>query len=169
VLAQAARIFLSAVPDTRLVLIGFPSDLSEKDVRAEAGSVGDRLQFIPFLSQPELARFLAKAAVYTMPSLYESCGNTWIEAAACGLPVVGSTLSCGPEVVLDGQTGLLADPNNPQDVADKIVCLLRNEDLAKRLGQAGRERAKSLFSIEVAVRESQAFYELCIRDLQSRN
>ncbi len=164
VLARAAEIFLREVPRSRLVLIGFPSDMTEHEVRAEAGAYGDRLEFIPFMNQTELAHFFATAAVYAMPSLYESCGNTWLEAAACGLPVVGSTLSCGPEVVLDGQTGLLADPNNHRDVADKIIRLLRDETLANQLGRAGCERAKKMFSIDVAVRTSQDFYERCLRD-----
>ncbi len=167
-LSRAAQIFLRAVPDSRLVLIGFPADMSEAEVRAEAGPVGDRLEFIPFMAQAELARIMAKAAVYAMPSLYESCGNTWVEAAASGVPAVGSTLSCGPEIVLDGQTGLLADPHNPQDIADKVVRLLRDRDLRQQLGHAGQERAKAIFSVEAGVRESEAFYRMCIQDSTTR-
>ncbi len=163
-LARAAQIFLREVPGSRLVFIGFPSDMNEEDLRAEAGSVADKLEFTPFMGQVELARLMASVAVYAMPSFYESCGNTWIEAAACGVPVVGSTLSCGPEIVLDGQTGLLADPNKPEDVAEKIVRLLRDKDLATRLGNAGRQRAEQLFSIEAAVCETEAFYEQCLQD-----
>jgi glycosyltransferase involved in cell wall biosynthesis len=164
ILARAAQTFLRAVPGSRLVLVGYPNDLTEAELRAEAGPVGDRLEFIPFMAQADLAKFLASAAVYAMPSLYESCGNTWVEAASCGVPVVGSTLSCGPEVVLDGETGLVADPASPNEVADKVVRLLRDPELAQRLGAAGRRRAVETFSVEVAVRESQSFYERCMDD-----
>jgi glycosyltransferase involved in cell wall biosynthesis len=163
-LARAARIFLPRIAGSKLVLIGFPADMTEQEVRAEAGPVADKLEFISFMDQTGLARYMASAAVYAMPSLYESCGNTWLEAAACGVPVVGSILSCGPEVVLDDQTGLLANPDDPEDVAEKVVRLLRDEALAARLGNAGRQRAEELFSIEAAVRESQAFYEQCLQD-----
>jgi starch synthase len=163
-LARAARIFLSQVPGSKLVLIGFPADMTEQEVRAEAGPVADKLEFIPFMDQTRLARYLASTAVYAMPSLYESCGNTWLEAAACGVPVVGSTLSCGPEAVVDGKTGLLANPNDPEHVAKNVVRLLRDEALAARLGNAGRQRAEELFSIEAGVRESRRFYELCRDD-----
>jgi glycosyltransferase involved in cell wall biosynthesis len=169
VLARAAGIFLREVTGSRLVLIGFPNDLSEQDVRNEAGAAGERIEFIPFMGQADLARYMASAAVYAMPSLYESCGNTWIEAASCGVPVVGSTLSCGPEIVLDGQTGLLADPSDPRDVAEKIMRLLRDEELSRRFGMAGRKRAEAQFSVEVAVRESQSFYERCMADKELRN
>lgn len=168
VLARAAELFLSEVPGSRLVLIGFPSDLSEQQVREEAGRMGNRLEFIPFMSQPELAAYMAKASVYAMPSLYESCGNTWVEAASCGVPVVGSTLSCGREVVLDGETGLLGNPDDPRDVADKVLRLLRDDALARRLGDAGRRRAEQVFSLEAAVRESTRFYEACIRDASAQ-
>jgi glycosyltransferase involved in cell wall biosynthesis len=163
-LARAARIFVREHPGARLVLIGFPDDLTEADVRAEAGPVGDRLEFIPFMGQAELARYMSQASVYAMPSLYESCGNTWVEAASSGVPVVGSTLSCGPEVVLDGETGLLANPHDPSDIANKVLQLLRDEEFSLRLGEAGRKRAKKVFSLEVAVRTSETFYEECMRD-----
>src|SRR5262249_24618667 len=78
-LARAARIFLSQVPGSKLVLIGFPADMTEKELRAEAGPVADKLEFIPFMDQTGLARYMASAAVYAMPSWYESCGNTWLE------------------------------------------------------------------------------------------
>jgi glycogen synthase len=163
-LARAAQIFLREVPGSRLVLVGFPADLTEAQVRAEAGPVGEQLEFVPFMQQADLARYLARATVYAMPSLYESCGNTWVEAAACSVPSVGTTLSCGPEIVLDGVTGLISDPNNPADVAEKIIRLLRDPELAHRLGAAGLRRANELFSLDIAVRESESFYEQCIQN-----
>jgi glycosyltransferase involved in cell wall biosynthesis len=163
VLAAAARVFLARRPATRLVMIGFPDDVSQDDVRGAAGAdVASRIEFIPYMKQADLASYFSRASVYAMPSLYESCGNTWIEAAACEAPVVGSTLSCGPEVVEDKKTGLLADPARPEDVAEKVLRLLDDPALGRRLGEAGRARAGRMFSLDVAVAESERFYNLCL-------
>jgi glycosyltransferase involved in cell wall biosynthesis len=113
------------------------------------------------MDQAELAPLMAQSTVFLMPSLYESCGNGWLEAMACAIPVVGSTLSCGPEVVADQETGFVVDPNNPQEIADKVSLLLQDEELNRRMGAAGRRRALEMFSVDVGVRKSEAFYEQC--------
>jgi glycosyltransferase involved in cell wall biosynthesis len=169
-LAAAAEIFLARRPQTKLVMIGFPADVSENDIMRVAGAnVASQITFIPYMKQAELASYLARASVYAMPSLYESCGNTWIEAAACETPVIGSNKSCGPEIVADGETGLLADPDNPQDIAEKILRLLDDCNLAARLGTAGRIRAKRMFSVELAVAEADRFYRECLTALNHNN
>lgn len=163
VLAEAARIFLAQLPDAQLVMVGFPDDVSEEDIRRIAGEqVESQIRFIPYMKQADLAVYMASASVYAMPSLYESCGNTWIEAAACEVPVIGSTWSCGPEIVADGENGLLADPGQPSDTAEKVMRLLGNRNLARRLGKAGRERARRLFSLDIAITEAERFYHECL-------
>lgn len=161
-LARAATSFLRDLPAARLVMATFESDLTKAEVLALAGEAAGRIEFLPFMSQKELARQLASASVFVMPSLYESCGNGWVEAMACGVPVVGSLLSCGPEVVSDGQTGFLCDPENPQDVAAKVKTLMRNRDLSARMGLAGRQAAIARFSVEKAAAISERFYGLCL-------
>jgi glycosyltransferase involved in cell wall biosynthesis len=161
-LAKAARIFLPANPGCKLLIVGFDSDLKLEEVLREAAEGAAQIEFMPFMTQERLATVIASAGIFAMPSLYESCGNGWIEAMSCALPVVGSTRSCGPEVVADGQTGLLADPENPADVADKITRLLRNPDWAAQLGQAGRRCVMERFSLDIAVMKSEQFYNACL-------
>ena len=161
VLARAASVFLPANPKSRLLMIGYDSDLSKSDVLKEAGAGASQIDFLPFMPQRELAGALNSAGIFAMPSLYESCGNGWIEAMSCSLPVVGSTASCGPEIVSDGRTGLLANPEDPTDVARKVTQLLRDPVMATRFGQAGRERVMERFSLNIAVAKSEEFYAAC--------
>jgi glycosyltransferase involved in cell wall biosynthesis len=140
----------------------FESDLTKSDVLALAGEAASRIEFLPFMPQAELAKRLARAAAFVMPSLYESCGNGWIEAMACGVPVIGSLWSCGPEVVSHGETGLLCDPESPEDIADKVKTVMRDRDLAMRLGRAGRRAALERFSVGKAAETSERFYRLCL-------
>lgn len=84
-------------------------------------------------------------------SLPEGLGKVIIEAMMMGKPVV-ATMSGGPsEVVIDGETGFLVPPKDPEKMAEAISKLLNNEGLRKRFGRAGRKRVKKLFSIETKV------------------
>jgi glycosyltransferase involved in cell wall biosynthesis len=163
-LARAAAIFLRDLPDVRLVMATFESDMTKREVLALAGEAASRIEFLPFMSQGELAKRLARASAFVMPSLYESCGNGWVEAMACGVPVIGSLSSCGPEVVSDGETGLLCDPEDANDVAEKVKIVVRDRGLAARMGRAGRRGAIERFSVEKAAETSERFYRLCEPD-----
>jgi len=109
-------------------------------------------------------RFLGAIDHHRMPALYraadlfimtsrelpvgnqESLALVYLEASYCGLPVVGSDTGGCPEAILDGQTGLLVDPENPRQIADAIVRLLADKDLASRLGAAGQKRVLHQFT-----------------------
>ncbi len=155
-LARAAGLVFQACETSRVVFLGFECDLSWNEVHALTGH-SDRARFISFVPQHELAVWLRRAAVYAMPSRYESCGNGWLEASASGAPVVGSFASCGPEVVEDGRTGLLADPESPDDVAAKILTCLSDPGLAKSLGESGVAVARERFSLDRAILRTESF------------
>ncbi len=75
-----------------------------------------------------------------LPSGNEGFGIVFLEANACGKPVIGGRSGGIPEAVIHGETGLLVDPNNPQEIYEAIVRLLTDDSLAKKLGERGRQR-----------------------------
>jgi len=77
--------------------------------------------------------------------VYEPLGIVNLEAMACGTAVVASKVGGIPEVVADGETGLLVPPDDPTALAESINSLTRDTERAKAMGTAGRERAGSLF------------------------
>ncbi|PEG32886.1 hypothetical protein CQY20_33860 [Mycolicibacterium agri] len=79
------------------------------------------------------------------PSLYEPLGIVNLEAMACGTAVVASNVGGIPEVVADGETGLLVQPDEPQALADALNTLARDPQRAEAMGYAGRQRAISEF------------------------
>ena len=116
------------------------------------------------------------AAVFCCPSIYEPFGIINLEAMACGTPVVGSAVGGIPEVVVDGETGILVDvglsdrpPHDPTDadafvarLADGINRLALDQDLARQMGEAGRQRVIDHFSWRSIANQTLALYKTLI-------
>jgi glycosyltransferase involved in cell wall biosynthesis len=104
---------------------------------------------------------LRSAQVGVFPSFSEAFGVAPIESMAQGCPTVYSRLSSGPELITDGEDGLLIDPANEKQIAEAIIKVIGDRDLSKRLGIAGRFRAEN-FSVESLGRQNLAFYQQCL-------
>ena len=97
------------------------------------------------LPKPEVIQLLTHATVFACPSVYEPLGIVNLEAMACATAVVGSRTGGIPEVVAEGETGLLVPPGEPGPLATALNALLRDPGLAQAMGQAGRKRAVAEF------------------------
>ena len=97
------------------------------------------------LSKREVIQLLSHSTLFACPSVYEPLGIVNLEAMACGTAVVASKVGGIPEVVADGETGLLVPPDDPDALAESINALTRDRDRAKAMGAAGRERAQTQF------------------------
>jgi starch synthase len=139
------------IGDAQLVLLAGAADTPEQ--LAEVTELVDGLHasrsgviWIPeMLPKPEVIQLLTHATVFACPSIYEPLGIVNLEAMACGTAVVGSRTGGIPEVVADGETGLLVPVGEPEPLADALNVLLRDPDRAEAMGQAGRKRAVSEF------------------------
>jgi glycosyltransferase involved in cell wall biosynthesis len=137
---------------------------------AGTGPLADRLQrWRQGLNRPEavflqgyvepIEHFLAGLSVLVLPSRAEGFGLAGAEAAASGLPVVATRTSSLPEIVLDGQTGILVPPKDPEALAAALRRLLTDGPLGRRLGQAGRQLIARRFSRERMLDGLQALVE----------
>ena len=113
-----------------------------------------------FLPNDELQHLYARAAVVACPSRREGFGVACLEAMAHGRPVVASAVGGLKDLVVDGETGLLVPPRDPQALRAALERLLADRDLRRRLGAAGRERARERFSWDAVTDATIAAYSL---------
>jgi len=112
-----------------------------------------------FVSRDELELLLGSAAVVACPSRREGFGLTCLEAMAHGKPAVASAVGGLLDLVVEGETGLLVPPRDPQALRAALAKLLADRDLRQRLGAAARERARTEFSWERITRELLRAYD----------
>jgi glycosyltransferase involved in cell wall biosynthesis len=93
-----------------------------------------------------------------MPSIWEGFGLVLLEAMAAGKPIVASRTATIPEVVLDGETGVLVPPGDAAALAEALAQLASDAELARRMGEAGRERLRQHFSIDKMVGDTEMLY-----------
>jgi glycosyltransferase involved in cell wall biosynthesis len=130
--------------------------------RIAAGLGPGRVNFVGTVKNSELPKLLATAAVCVMPSHAEAMSLTWLEALSVGRAVVASRIGPGPEVVEDGVSGLLCDPQDPQSIASCVSSLIASPELRSRLGKAARKRVLERFSTDALVLRNEEFYKRCI-------
>lgn len=166
-LFEAVPKVLERVPDARFVFCGADRRLAppgnithaewlERNMPAE---VRARVELTGYVDDATRERLVAQADVFAAPSIYESFGLIFLEAMRLAVPVVGTTAGGIPEVVEDGETGLLVPPRDPQRLADAIVRLLTDEPTRLRLAAAGRKSFVEKFSNTAMARRTVAHHE----------
>ncbi len=151
-------------PEAQLVLCAGAPDTPE--LLAEVTELVDGLRasrsgvlWIPeMLPKPDVVQLLTHATVFACPSLYEPLGIVNLEAMACETAVVGSRTGGIPEVVADGETGLLVPPGEPEPLAQALNALIRDPDRTEAMGQAGRKRAVAEFGWPAIAAQTAALY-----------
>ena len=121
------------------------------------GRVPEALGFVP---HEELQRLYARAAVVACPSRREGFGVACLEAMAHGRPVVATNVGGLRDLVVDGETGLLVSPRDPQALRAALKRLLADSELRHRLGMAGRDRARERFSWDTVTEATVAAYRM---------
>src|SRR5207249_4811574 len=90
--------------------------------------------------------------VAVVPSHVEPLGNATLEAMSYALPVIGGDVGGIPEMVLDGETGLLVPPRSPERLAEALARLIREPETRRQFGAQGRHRCEELFSLRAHAR-----------------
>jgi starch synthase len=167
----AQVVFCAGAPDTPEI---------EQEVRAQVAELAERRKGVFWLEEMlprlELVQFMSHASVFVCPSIYEPFGMINVEAMACGVPVVASSVGGIPEIVKEGETGLLVplEPSGdafgtPADpaafaaaIAERVNQLLALPSLASQFGAAGRRRALAEFTWGAVAKKTAEVYSEAI-------
>jgi len=154
---------VAKVADTKLIVIG--DGPLRTALERQARELGDRVRFLGELPSDEVAQWMRRASVLAAPSVTAADGdaeglpNVVVEAAASGLPVVGTRHSGIPEAVDDGATGFLVPENDAEALAARLTELLGSESLRRGMSVAARRLAERKFSRQILTARLESIYD----------
>jgi len=168
---------LKMVPQAELVIAGGPpahrlrSDHEAQRLRAHAEALGvsDRVRLIGRVARQDMPGLLCSAEVVACTPWYEPFGIVPLEAMACGVPVVASMVGGIKDTVVDGVTGKLVPPRDPEKLAKELRFLLANDFLRNAFGIAGADRVSACYTWAEVARRTEELYERVFRPCSSRN
>lgn len=132
-------------PGVRLAIVGDGPELSGLKALAQELGIIDACFFQPAVA--DVAPWLRSIDVFVLPSLSEALSNSLMEAMACGCACIASSVGGNPELIQDGETGLLFEPGNPHGLAEKLSLLISNRELRFRLAEASQAIIRARFSL----------------------
>jgi phosphatidylinositol alpha-1,6-mannosyltransferase len=145
-LIQALPQILKSVPDAHILMVGQGPYLPHLKKLVARHNLNDHVSFIGRIQYAQLPQYICAGDIFAMPSRsrffgleVEGLGIVYLEASACGLPVIAGSSGGAPDAVLDGVTGFVVDGENNEEIAAAAIRLLNDVDGAKAMGTAGRE------------------------------
>ena len=166
VFAQAIPAIARAYPETRFIFLGADrpgalgaSQKAELETYFEREGVRDHVRFHGHATPDVFRAYYRRATVFVMPSLFENCPYTLLEAMACGKPTVVSRAGGMTEMIDDGKTGLLFETGDSISLAEKVIELLKSPSRRSELGQAAREAILQRYSLDIGAEATEKFYQ----------
>jgi glycosyltransferase involved in cell wall biosynthesis len=148
--------------ELRLLVVGTGALLPHLQQEARLRGMEERTLFVGF--QRNVLPFLQVADIFVLPSIQEGLSLSALEAMALGKPVVACRVGGAPEVVVDGETGLLVVPAQPVELARAMARLLSDPERAREMGRAGQRRVREAFDLEQMVSKIEEIYRRLIAE-----
>jgi glycosyltransferase involved in cell wall biosynthesis len=157
---EAAATIASRYPTARFLIVGEaniePPYRLELEERARNLNLTGRLIFTG--QRNDVPQIMREIDISVQPSLSESFSNTLLESMANGLPVVATTVGGNPEVMTDGESGILVQPGDAAALSRGMAQLLDSPELAQRFGQAARNKVAREYSLDCLLRRTEDLY-----------
>ena len=145
-LIQSMPEILKSIPDAHILMVGQGPYLSHLKKLVQNLNLGEHVSFIGRIQYAQLPLYICAGDIFAMPSRsrffgleVEGLGIVYLEASACGLPVIAGSSGGAPDAVLDGVTGVVVDGEDNQDIAAAAIKLLKDLEGSRAMGLAGRE------------------------------
>ena len=162
ILIKAMSKIVKEVPDAKLVFVGYGGMRAELEMLSKKLGVKKNVKFAGFVEESMKPLYYRAADVFCLPSVmkHEIFGIVNLEAMACGVTIVASKIGGVPDVVKDGENGLLVLPKDSDALADAIIYLLENEDVRKTMGANGQKKVEDYSWERIAEATEKVYYSL---------
>jgi len=166
ILLETIKRLEQLIPELRVIIVGEGSLLGYLIREAKRLGIDGRVIFCGY--QPHIGDLLSAMDVFVLPSFAEGFGLALVEAMARAKPIVATRVGGICDIVEHGETGLLVPPKDPEGLSHAILRLCEDGTLRDKMGRAGRERVKRLFSIEKTVKNTVGLYEEILAENSDR-
>ena len=156
ILIDAAKNVIKEYPDIVFLVIG--DGRESNDLKSKINNFGIMKNFQFVGNQKDVQSYISKMDFVILPSKSEGLPNIVLEAMVCKKPVVATCVGGVPEVVIDGETGIIIEPGDVNALSDSIKKLIDNEDIRKKMGFAAFKRVKEHFSIDKMMEQHSKYY-----------
>jgi glycosyltransferase involved in cell wall biosynthesis len=162
VLLKAFKTIKKEFPKAKLIFAGRGEMFDELSNQALKLDLVNDVLFTGFVEEDKKPLYFKAADIFCLPSttMAESFGIVNLEAMASGIPIVASNLGGIPDIVKHGVNGLLAEPGDYQNLADNLLCLLKDEDMRKRFGDQGKKLVWNFSWDEIAMKTEQLYRDI---------
>lgn len=133
-------------PHVRCIIIGDGPERKKLEELSLTLGLSQTVEFLGHIAYEELPRHLGRAHIFVRPSRTEGMGNSFVEALAAGLPIIGTAVGGIPDIIKPNETGLLVRPEDAHDLAEKIIWLLNNPDSGAQFAKTGAAMVEKEFS-----------------------
>lgn len=157
-LIKAMKIVRQKEPNARLILIGNGEEKQDLVKLTGDLNLGNLITFVGQIPNEKVPEYMAASNVFVLPSLSEGFPLVSLEAMACGLPIVVSRVCGLPEIVEDGKNGFLVESGNPEQIAEKVLLLLEDDELRERMSRNNKEKVKD-YTWEGVIGRLERIYE----------
>jgi len=156
-LVKAAPLVLEKIPNARFIIVGEGLEKPDIERRISEAKLDDK--FILLGNRDDVPELLKIMDIFCRPSIHEGLGRALTEAMYAELPPVVTDIWGTREICEDGKTGILVPIRDPKALADGIVKMWENPDMAKRIGSDARKKVKQMFAVKTMVRGIEEYYE----------
>jgi glycosyltransferase involved in cell wall biosynthesis len=157
---RAIPLIRAALPEVQFLVVGggFPEERARFEDMLKEWKQRDGVFFTGNVPNTSMPLFYALSQVAVLPSLMEATSISGLESMACGLPLVGTNVGGIPEIIVDGESGVLVEPREPAQLAREIIRLLQDDAFRARLGAGARSRVEKIFAWpEIARRTAEVY------------
>ncbi len=161
-LIEAFKIISREIPAVSVLLVGNGSERQKLEYIVKKAGLGHKVNFIGQVDNNKIPGYMAISDIFVLPSLSEGFSVALLEAMASGLPIVATKVGGIPEVVEDTVNGFLVDPKNPEQIAEKVLLLLKNEKLRQNISENNKRKAQK-YSLKNKASKLLKIYSICLK------